>query len=98
MFSLFFAAEALTIMQWSRLSDYIGRKPVLLMGLFGLCITMLFFGLSRTFWGLVVSRCLAGVLNGNIGVAKSMMAELSDSTNIAQGSLISLHNIYTLSL
>jgi hypothetical protein len=31
------------------------------------------------------SRCLAGVLNGNVGVMKSIMAELTDSTNIAQG-------------
>lgn len=31
------------------------------------------------------SRCLAGVLNGNVGVMKSMMVEITDSTNIAQG-------------
>lgn len=31
------------------------------------------------------SRCLAGALNGNVGVIKSMMAEITDSTNIAQG-------------
>jgi MFS family permease len=30
------------------------------------------------------SRCIAGLLNGNIGVAKSMMGELTDSTNRAQ--------------
>lgn len=55
---------------------------------------MIFFGLSKTFWGLVVrfvepgffkiiyfelteimcSRCLVGLLNGNIGVMKSMVA------------------------
>ncbi|KAG2070150.1 hypothetical protein BDR04DRAFT_1155765, partial [Suillus decipiens] len=28
LYSLFFATEALTIFHWSRLSDYIGRKPV----------------------------------------------------------------------
>ena len=101
--SLFFATESVTTMWWSRLSDHIGRKPVLLTGLFGLCISMIFFGLSRTFWAIVVryglsierirkpepkhiafrSRCLAGLLNGNVGVMKSMMAELTDSTNIA---------------
>ena len=32
------------------------------------------------------SRCIAGILNGNIGVAKSMMGELTDSTNRAQAS------------
>ncbi|KDQ59084.1 hypothetical protein JAAARDRAFT_33814 [Jaapia argillacea MUCL 33604] len=82
--SMFFAAEALTVLFWSRLSDHIGRKPVLLTGLFGLTISMLFFGLSRTFWTLVISRCLAGVLNGNIGVMKSMMGDLTDSTNMAR--------------
>jgi hypothetical protein len=87
--SLFFATEALTVLHWSRISDRIGRKPVLLVGLFGsvhiavgfyalshtpsiprLCISMISFGLSRTFWTLVVSRAMCGALNGNIGVIK----------------------------
>lgn len=44
-----------------------GRKPVLLIGPIGLAIGMASFGLSRTYWPLVVSRCLQGVFNGNIG-------------------------------
>ncbi|KAI0302896.1 major facilitator superfamily domain-containing protein [Multifurca ochricompacta] len=83
--SLYFAAEAVTILQWSRLSDYIGRKPVLLCGLFGTIISSILFGLSRSFPALVMSRCLHGMLNGNIGVMKSMMAELTDETNVARG-------------
>ncbi|KAG2116925.1 major facilitator superfamily domain-containing protein [Suillus cothurnatus] len=82
--SLFFATEALTIFHWSRLSDYIGRKPVLLIGLFGLSLSMFCFGLSKTFWSLVISRCLNGALNGNIGVMKSMAAEMTDPTNMAR--------------
>ncbi|KDQ59075.1 hypothetical protein JAAARDRAFT_192627 [Jaapia argillacea MUCL 33604] len=84
MHSLFFATEALTVLHWSRVSDHVGRKPVILTGLFGLSISMFFFGLSQSFWGLVLSRCLNGALNGNVGVIKSMMAELTDSTNLAQ--------------
>ncbi|KAI0740955.1 MFS general substrate transporter [Earliella scabrosa] len=83
--SIFFATEALFVFQWSRLSDHIGRKPVLLIGLAGLCISMLLFGLSRTFWSLVASRSLVGMVNGNTGVMKSMLGDLTDSTNIAQG-------------
>ncbi|KAI0275665.1 major facilitator superfamily domain-containing protein [Russula aff. rugulosa BPL654] len=83
--SLYFAAEAATILQWSRLSDYIGRKPVLLFGLLGTIISIILFGLSRSFWALVFSRCLNGMLNGNIGVIKSMLAELTDETNMARG-------------
>ncbi|KAG2338606.1 MFS general substrate transporter [Suillus weaverae] len=83
--SLFFVMQSMTVLKWSRLSDRIGRKPVLSIGLLGTCISMLCFGLSTTFWSLVVSRCMCGVLNGNIGVLKTMMAELTDSTNMAQG-------------
>lgn len=68
--SLFFATEALTVLHWSRLSDRVGRKPVLLVGLSGCCVSMVLFGLSRTFWTIVLSRCLCGLLNGNIGVIK----------------------------
>lgn len=83
--SLFFATEALTVLHWSRLSDYIGRKPILLTGLIGSALSMLCFGLSRTFWTIVISRCLCGLLNGNIGVMKSVMGELTDSSNRAEG-------------
>ncbi|KAG0709385.1 major facilitator superfamily domain-containing protein [Suillus ampliporus] len=82
--SLFFVMQALTVLRWSRLSDRIGRKPVLCIGLLGTCISILCFGLSTTFWSLVVSRCMCGVLNGNVGVLKTMIAELTDSTNMAQ--------------
>ncbi|KAF8902998.1 major facilitator superfamily domain-containing protein [Mucidula mucida] len=82
--SLFFLTQAFTVLQWSRLSDHIGRKPVILSGLCGLAISMYSFGLSRTFLGLVLSRSLNGALNGNIGVIKSMVAELTDATNIAE--------------
>ncbi|KAF5359319.1 hypothetical protein D9756_003039 [Leucocoprinus leucothites] len=82
--SLFFFTQAFTVLHWSRLSDRVGRKPVILVGLAGLSLSMYCFGLSTTFWGLVLSRALNGALNGNIGVIKSIMAELTDSTNISQ--------------
>ncbi|CAK5278600.1 unnamed protein product [Mycena citricolor] len=81
--SLFFVTEAFTVLHWSRLSDRIGRKPVLLVGLFGLTFSMISFGMSKSYWAIVVSRCLAGLLNGNVGVIKSMMGELGEG-NIAQ--------------
>ncbi|KAG1748659.1 major facilitator superfamily domain-containing protein [Suillus lakei] len=83
--SLFFVGQALTVLRWARLSDRIGRKPVLVIGLSGTCISILCFGLSTTFWSLVISRCMCGVLNGNVVVMKTMMGELTDSTNMAQG-------------
>ncbi|KAI6030874.1 major facilitator superfamily domain-containing protein [Pisolithus orientalis] len=82
--SLFYVTQALTMLYWSRLSDHIGRKPVLLVGLMGLSVSNLCFGLSRTFWTLVASRCIAGALNGNVGVLKSVIGEITDNTNMAQ--------------
>ncbi|KAH9059738.1 major facilitator superfamily domain-containing protein [Lactarius vividus] len=83
--STHFAAEAVTVLHWNRLSDHIGRKPVLLLCLIGVNISVIVFGLSRSFWALVFSRALQGALKGYVGIVKSMMAELTDETNIARG-------------
>ncbi|KAH8985305.1 MFS general substrate transporter [Lactarius akahatsu] len=83
--SAHFAAEAVTVLHWNRLSDHIGRKPVLLLSLAGSIVSVIVFGLSRSFWALVLSRALHGALKGYGGVVKSMVAELTDETNVARG-------------
>ncbi|KAF8636255.1 hypothetical protein AX16_011025 [Volvariella volvacea WC 439] len=82
--SIFYAAEALTVVHWGRASDIIGRRPILLGGVAGLAFSMLGFGLSKYYWMLILSRCMQGAFNGNIGVMKSVMGEITDSTNAAQ--------------
>ncbi|KAN0136089.1 major facilitator superfamily [Lactarius tabidus] len=83
--SLHYATEATTALQWNRLSDHVGRKPVLLTCLAGTIIATLLFGLSHSFLALVLSRCLHGAMRGHIGTVKSTIAELTDETNIARG-------------
>ncbi|KAH8991319.1 MFS general substrate transporter [Lactarius hatsudake] len=82
--SIFFASQALTVLLWSRLSDVVGRKPILLTGLFGLSLSMYCFGLSTSYWGAVFSRSINGALNGNSGIMKSIVAEITDPTNLPQ--------------
>lgn len=65
------------MLYWGTLSDRIGRKPVLLLGLFGVACSALLFGLSRTFLWAVLARALAGALNGNVAVVKSVVGEVS---------------------
>jgi len=82
--SSFYVTEAMFVLQWGVLSDRIGRKPVLLIGVSGLCIPMLFFGLSKHFMTFIVCRCAIGLLNGNIGVIKSMVGDIADPSNMTR--------------
>ncbi len=64
---------------WGRLSDRRGRKPVLIIGLLGSAITMLFFGLSTELWMLFASRGLAGILTA--ATMPAAMAYVGDITS-----------------
>ena len=75
---IFTAAQFLTAILWGRLADtdWMGRKQVLLIGLFGTALQSLGFGFSRSFASAAVFRTLGGVLNGNVGVMRTMIAEI----------------------
>lgn len=62
--SAFAFAEFSTGVIWGRLSDSIGRKPVLLTGLGGTLLSMLVFGLAPNLPIALVGRALGGLLNG----------------------------------
>lgn len=79
--SAFAVAECLSGMPWGILSDRIGRKPVLMLGMAGTMVSMLLFGVSQSLAWAIVSRFMAGLLSGNVGVMKSMVTEITDSTN-----------------
>ncbi|KUI60729.1 hypothetical protein VP1G_07897 [Cytospora mali] len=74
--SAFTFAEFSTGMLWGRLSDKIGRKPVLLTGLAGTALSVLVFGFAPNIWVALIARALGGLLNGNIGVLQTTVAEL----------------------
>ncbi|KAH9954790.1 MFS general substrate transporter [Lactifluus volemus] len=84
MHSICFSTHALTVLHWSRLSDAVGRKPIILIGLFGLSLSMYSFGLSTTYRGAIFSQSINGVLNGNSGVIKSIVAEITNPTSLPQ--------------
>ncbi|TFY82285.1 hypothetical protein EWM64_g1724 [Hericium alpestre] len=81
--SSFAIAQLLSIYQWAKLSDRIGRRPVIFMGIMGMAVANIFFGLSNTLAGLIVARCLAGLSSGNVAVIHSVLGELTDATNQA---------------
>ncbi|KAI9355683.1 major facilitator superfamily domain-containing protein [Zopfochytrium polystomum] len=79
--SSFSLAQFLTSLFWGWVSDRVGRRPVLLLGLIGNTVSLLMFGQSHSLWWAIMSRSLCGFLNGNVGVAKSLLGEITDATN-----------------
>ncbi|CAI7677431.1 unnamed protein product [Penicillium pancosmium] len=74
--SSFTFAEFSAGMFWGRMSDRIGRKPVLIMGLVGTAISMVAFGFAPNLATAMIARALGGLLNGNIGVLQTTVAEI----------------------
>lgn len=74
--SSFTFAEFSASMFWGRMSDKIGRKPVLVMGLIGTAISMIVFGFAPNLPVAMIARALGGLLNGNIGVLQTTVAEI----------------------
>ena len=62
--SAFAFAEFSTGVLWGRLSDRIGRKPVLIGGLAGTALSMLIFGFATNLQTALIGRALGGLLNG----------------------------------
>jgi hypothetical protein len=75
---IYTAAQFVTAMWWGLLadSDWMGRKRVLLIGLFGTALHSLGYGFSRSFVSAAFFRAMGGILNGNVGVMRTMIAEI----------------------
>lgn len=64
---------------WGSISDQVGRKPILMVGVCGNALAQLLLGLSTQLWMLFVARALAGILSS--ATLPTAMAYVSDSTN-----------------
>ncbi|KAK7521399.1 major facilitator superfamily domain-containing protein [Phyllosticta citriasiana] len=74
--SAFAFAEFLTGIMWGHISDRVGRKPILLLGLAGTGLSMLMFGFAKNLPMAMLARALGGLLNGNMGVLQTTVAEV----------------------
>jgi DHA1 family tetracycline resistance protein-like MFS transporter len=60
-----------------KLSDRVGRRPVLLLSLIGTAIGFLIMGLANTLWLLFVGRIIDGITGGNISTAQAYIADVT---------------------
>lgn len=62
---------------WGRLSDRIGRRPVMLMTMAGTAVSLVLFGLAESVTGLLVARALSGAFAANISVATAYVTDVT---------------------
>jgi multidrug resistance protein len=82
LFAVYSVMQFLLAPVWGRLSDRIGRKPVIVIGLAGFSISFLLFGLSTQLWMLYAARILGGALSS--AALPTVMAYVADTTNDAE--------------
>jgi multidrug resistance protein len=68
-----------------RLSDRVGRRPVLLLSILGTSLGFLIMGLARTLWLLFLARILDGVTGGNISTAAAYIADVTQPEERSRG-------------
>ena len=68
----FFAAPAL-----GKISDRVGRRPVLLFSVFGSAIGYFIFGIGGALWVLFLGRLIDGITGGNISTASAYLIDIS---------------------
>ncbi|KAE8371793.1 major facilitator superfamily domain-containing protein [Aspergillus bertholletiae] len=69
-------SQGVMAVTWGTASDRFGRKPIILLGLTCTMIISLLFGFSQTLAWLVITRALLGLMNGNVGIIRTMVAEM----------------------
>lgn len=70
---------------WGRLSDRVGRRPVLIGSLFGSALGLLAFGLANSLLALFAARMFAGMAAATIGTAQAYIADSTTPENRAKG-------------
>jgi MFS transporter, DHA1 family, tetracycline resistance protein len=70
---------------WGRVSDRVGRRPVLLLGLFGSAAAYLAFGLAGSLPVLFIARAASGLAGATVGVAQAYVADVTRPEERAKG-------------
>jgi len=68
-----------------RLSDRVGRRPVLLISLLGSAVGYVLFGIGGSLAILFASRIIDGISGGNISTAQAVIADITTEEDRARG-------------
>jgi len=70
--------------QWGRLSDRIGRRPVILVGLGASAVSYAMFGLAPSLAVLFLSRVVSGGLGATVNVSQAFLADVTPGARRSQ--------------
>ena len=70
---------------WGRLSDRVGRRPMLLWSIAGTFVSMLVLAVAQSYWMLLAARLLGGIATANVPVASAYIADSTSTENRAKG-------------
>jgi len=71
---------------WGRISDRIGRKPVIMIGIGGLALSFFLMGLSNQLWMLFIARIVGGFFSAaNMPTIMAYVADITTPENRAKG-------------
>jgi len=70
---------------WGRLSDRIGRRPVLLISMLGTLVSLVWLGFAHSLLWLFIGRTFAGICGANISTATAYIADVTAPENRAKG-------------
>ena len=74
------AAQLVCAPLWGRLSDRIGRRPVLLFTIAGTALSLLALGFATSLPWIFAARVLSGAFAANISVASAYVADVTDDS------------------
>jgi len=70
---------------WGRLSDRVGRRPVLLWSIAATAVGMAFLGVAGTLPMLLAARVFSGIATANLAVAQAYIADVTPPEQRARG-------------
>ena len=85
LFSSFSLMQLIFAPFWGRLSDRVGRRPVLVGGLIGTAASYVLFGFAESMTMLFVSRMLAGFFGANVATAQAYVADVTTPADRSKG-------------
>jgi MFS family permease len=74
------AAQFLLAPVWGRLSDRVGRRPVMLFTIGGTALSLLLLGLAPSLVWIFAARLLGGAFAANVSVASAFIADVTDES------------------